>query len=341
VIVVVCTLIVVPLSVFIYKRLAKLIHSMHSSLSSHTSEDLRLTTADIHLLTQMIRQSGFLRPEMEFSIQHAFRVGMNNYLGSDEFTELPAEQHRETAEKLELLESKLGINSREDDQAITTRDILVGSQITVSCTNAEDDIDLIVLENTDRGLLVQPPHPMEVTPESAWILRYFDGVKVWGFTTPILARKNDGLILQHTDEMEMINYRRFARVPVNRSAQVSRFIFHSTTKTQNPLEFMHADVVEIGGPGIMLKSKLAASVGDRILVLLDFGNQETIQAVGKIRRQNDPDPVNHLYCYGVELVGLKPSQIAELMHATNTAAIALHKEKDLSKTTTKVHAAVA
>lgn len=327
VIIVVCTLIVVPLGVYIYKRLARLINNLHISLHHVSERETKLTSADMELLTRMIRKSGFLRPDLEFTLPHALRIGMTNYLGSDDYTELPGEQRRDVAEKIELLESKLGVPQTSDEQTLTTRDILLGATIMVSGVETQDHFDVTVLANTDEGLRVQFSHSQKFSPEATWIFRYFDGVKVWGFTTPVVVQDDEHLLLRHTDELEMVNYRRFARVSVNRSAKISRFVFHCSGEAQRPLEFVHADVVEIGGPGVMIQTTLHLRAGERILILLDFGNDETIQAVGKIRRINGPDPVKQWNRYGVELIGLKPSQIAELMHATNSLAIQKRKEE--------------
>jgi hypothetical protein len=322
--------IVIPILAYFRKRFVVLLGVLRTELARVPSMTniAGLTDSDVDMITRMVRQSGFLRPGMEFTLLHAFNIGTANYLGSDEYTELPGEQRLDVVERIEGLEKKLGTTRLDnEEQTMTTRDILVGAQIMVSHAGQEDNFDMLVQANTDEGLRVQPPIPLESPPDSSWILRYFDGVKVWGFTTSVAAKDGDCLILEHTDEMEMVNFRRFARVPVKHSAQISRFVFHSLAETQSSLEFVHADVVEIGGPGIMLYTTLDVSVGDRILILLNFGKNEIIRAVGKIRRRNESERVANRNCYGVELIGLKPSQVAELMHATNSTAIRLHKEE--------------
>lgn len=81
----------------------------------------------------------------------------------------------------------------------------------------------------------------------------------------------------------------------------------------------------------MLQTPLQARVGERILIQMHLGKEEVIQSIGKIRRRNDVDSRPNWNSYGVELVGLKPSQIAELMHATNLAAIQIRKEEEKEK----------
>lgn len=305
-----------------------------------------LTASDVDLLTRLLRKSGFVKPEMEFTLPHGLNVGAANYLGSDDHSELPAEQQRAIAESIEILREKLGTNQEDQDETtLTTRDIPVGARIMVSHVGPRDDFDVVVRNNSEKGLQVQAPFPVESPADSSWILRYFDGVRVWGFTTPITAHNGTDLTLAHSDNVEMINFRRFARVPVERPASVCQFTFHlspepndaspetntSSPEMNTPLEFVHADVVEIGGPGVQIRTTLPLRVGERILLLLDFGKGGTLQAVGKIRRVIPSPMRTNRNGYGVELVGLSPSQAAELMHLTNSVAIRQRKEEQKEK----------
>lgn len=331
--------IVIPLLAYFRGRFVVLLSVLRTALAASPSTASNIaagwTTSDVELLTRLIRQSGFIRTDMEFTLKQAFNVGTANYLGSDDYSELPGEQRREIADKIEELGGKLRAGRQDrNEQTLTTRDIPVGGQIMVSCGAAShDDFNVIVQANTEKGLTVKPSIPVESAAASSWILRYFDGLKIWSFTSPIVGKEGPFLILKHTDEMEMVNFRRFARVPVECTANVCTFTFRSPADAERPLSFVRANVVEIGGPGILLKTTLQARVGDRILIQLHLGKNEIIQSIGKVRRRNDVDFRTNWNGYGVELVGLKPSQVAELMHATNTAAIQLRKEKDKEKET--------
>jgi len=332
-IVLLSVVIVVPLVLYFRKRLAVPAGASHSTPVSASRTDASLTAFDVELLTRLIRQSGFIRPEMEFTLQHAFNVGMANYVGSDAFFDLPGEQRRDVTEKIEVLRTSLDIKNQEyDEKTMTTRNIPVGTQITVTHIGLQDDFGVVVRDNSDEGLRVQPVSPLEYSSDPVWTLRYYDGAKVWEFTSSIAHQDDAGLVMKHTDDVKPINFRRFVRVPVECSAEVCPFAFHPSSETRNPPKFVQADVVEIGGPGIMFKTTLSFRVGERILVMLDLGQKGVIQAVGKIRRVHDPDPITNWNRYGAELVGLKPSQVAELMHATNSAAIRHRKgtDEDLS-----------
>ncbi|MBN1556130.1 MAG: hypothetical protein JXA11_15425 [Phycisphaerae bacterium] len=288
-----------------------------------------LTSEDVSLLTRLLRMSGFVKSDMEFTLSHGLAVGKANYLGSDEFLELSGQQREALEESIEDLQHKLG--AEQEDQGgktITTREIPVGAYIMVTHAGVDADLEMVVQANSREGLRVQPPFPVESPSEATWILRYFDGVRVWGFTSPVLKNEGKILLLAHTDKMDMVNFRRFARVPVKIPARVSRFLFQTSTQTDpQPMEFVPSDVVEIGGPGVLLHTALKLRVGERIVLCLDFDANGVIQSVGKVRRENLPDPMTNRNVYGVELVGLKPSQAAELMHVTNAAAIELRKEK--------------
>lgn len=286
-----------------------------------------LTGSEIELLTRLIQQSGLTRDEPKFTLQHAFNVGMANYFNSDFYCEQPEDHRQETASMIDGLRAKLGVERQEySEESMNTGVIPLGAQITVVHKGLRDDFGVVLQKNTREGLLVQSVTPVEFRPGDSWLMRYFDGVQVWEFTSRVTHEIGGCLLVEHADEMEVINIRRFVRVPVRQAAKVSRFGFHSAGPDQESLNFLHADVIEIGGPGLLIKTSLDVRVGDRILVLLDLGQREAIQGVGKIRRRNDPDPVTGQNRYGVELVDLKPAQVAELMQVTNTAAIQLRKE---------------
>lgn len=293
-----------------------------------------LAAADIDLLTRLFRKSGFIRPNLEFTFRYGLNAGVANYLASDDHADLPADQRQEIEERIEKLQKQFGAGPEDSGSVVlTTRDIPVGARIMVSHGGPRGDFDVIVLENSAMGLRVLPPFATDMANDSHWILRYFDGAKVWGFHSSVIGRNENELLLAHTGQMEVINIRRFARVPVNLSAHISRFSFRQMSGTDSPpaLEFVPAEVVEIGGPGLQLRTALSLRVDERILILLDFGKNGRIQTIGKIRREIPSALRTTRNGYGVELVGLNPSQAAELMHLTNSVAIRLHKEQEEKK----------
>lgn len=285
----------------------------------------KLSGEEIELLTRLIQQSGLTRTEPRFTLHHAFQTGMNNYLSSETYCDLAPEDQVATRRAINELRRKLAIDLTERDDTPGTRRIPVGSVLTVMNLPEPEEINVRVEGKGEDGLLVEPTTSVDVKIGRALVVRYFDGERVWEINTRVSHRVEGMWLIEHDPSMRPINVRRFVRVPIQQRALVGVFPFHpeeATVSRMTPPSFVNALLMEIAGPGLMLEVDLQLKVGQRILVVFEMDSRRQIQSVGRVRRVNyQANPMR----YGVELVGLKPSQIAELMNITNARAIEQHK----------------
>jgi hypothetical protein len=80
-----------------------------------------------------------------------------------------------------------------------------------------------------------------------------------------------------------------------------------------------AVVVELGGPGMLLECDESAEVGTRLLMHVDLGAARVLQGVAVVKRCTRGE--EGLYRTAVELVGLSPREISELVRETNLSAV--------------------
>lgn len=288
----------------------------------------KLNGEEIELLTRLIQQSGLTRSEPKFTLQHAFNTGVNNYCSSETYCDLSPEDQTAHRRSINELRRKLAIDVPERENAPGTKRIPVGSILTVMNLPEPEEVNVRVEGRGDDGLLVEPLSAVDGKIGTALVVRHFDGDRVWEINTQITHRVEGMWLIDHDPAMRPINVRRFVRVPIKRRALVGVFPFHpkeATVSKMTPPSFVEALLMEIAGPGLLLEMDLELKVGQRILIVFELDNQRQIQSVGRVRRVNfQSNPTR----YGVELVGLKPAQIAELMNLTNAQAIEHQKEQE-------------
>jgi hypothetical protein len=301
-----------------------LIGRMRKSILREAEEryarDKTLSTAELELLTKLIQQSGLTRSEPRFALEQAFNIGVGNYLNSDQFNDLSEEIRFSEKKMISQLRDKLGIELETAATDYSTSLLPVGTQLILVDAEPFEHLHLEVEHNDEDAFLVKVSPMFECRPNQSLLLRYYDGDQVWQISTQIIDIQPDTatLVLQHDPEMKTVNVRRFNRVPVRQRGLVSRFEFHAADNRLHTPNFAGAIITEIAGPGLLLQSDLAARVGDRLAIIMELAAGKVFQGVGRVRRAGQRDGRG---CYGVELIDLKPTQVAELMSITNAAAI--------------------
>ena len=81
---------------------------------------------------------------------------------------------------------------------------------------------------------------------------------------------------------------------------------------------IRGELTEIAGTGLRVEADIDVEPGQRVLVALKFGDEDVVEALGKVRRAGkDEEGLSVLI---VELVGLTHDEIAKLALETNAAA---------------------
>jgi len=313
-----------------------------------------LSNREYRLLVEIVRRSGLgpYQRSLIFSSVNHFERGVE-HLAKDVLGKQGPDAHDHLLGELAFLREKMGFHDSSAKEwlaksktqtRLTTRDIPVGKilHITRRLGRQSNDIEAKVLSNDAKQLTVGLERPIHITFGELWRARYFHGASVWEFDTAVVSFEGTKLILRHTSEVRFINRRRFIRVPARNLAFISPFPFTKTVSDtgealaaaadQNwrPLEFVHAVVTELAGPGLRVEAPLPVQVGQRILIVFRLeGRPEgtpdvepgvrLIEDIAVVRRI---EAIQNGYSIALELVGLQDADIDELVRATNQAALA-------------------
>jgi len=312
-----------------------------------------LSVREFHLLQQVIKRGGVRRHDQIFQDLDAFEKGTAHVI-AEVVKEQGPQWHARILAEIDFLREKMGFKTQgltevlpakktKGPRKLTTRDIPLGKSISITRRfgRMSDEIQALIVDNTPQHLVITLNKQVKVTFGELWRAHYHFGASVWEFDTSVLSFDGERLILQHSDDVRFINRRRFVRVPARNLAFISRFPFQrhvgpagdllldpqSAQDDWKPLEFVHATVTELAGPGLRVEASLALNVGERILIILRLDDQcdpefekgqtpvsRIIEDIAVVRRC---EPQDQGYSIALELVGLADADIDELVRVTN------------------------
>jgi hypothetical protein len=320
-----------------------------------------LTLRECQILQHIGKCSGMRRKQAVFSSRLAFDRGAAKMIEQILSTK-GSQEKQQVITEVSLLREKIGFGKdlatlrTTHSRSLSSRQIPVGKQVTLLPVPVGDTkaIEAVIHCNTEYELSVQLQASIKVTFGGRWTVRYFFGASVWEFETSVISYDGTILVLAHSDHVGFVNRRRFVRAPVVRRALVAKFPFEqaielsdTVTKTKNsrkkvapvhPIdqhglpEFIPATLVELGGPGLRIKTSLDVKTGDRVLVVFDLEieppvSEDSAYLTRQTRLIEDIGEVRHVrrmedgVSLAVELYGLKDDDVNELIRATNAALI--------------------
>jgi len=341
-----------------YRRLVKR-NKEAEQLFVGQAEKRGLSVRERQILIHLMGKSGLKRSDDIFTMAEAFDRGAENMM-----EELVARRsHQDSGRlraELSMIRQKLGFERSTEkplpakSRRLSSRQIPAGKTLYITRRTARpsDTIEATVTESSDAGLTVTLKVPVKVTFSETWRVSYYFGASVWEFDTSVISYDGNVLIMNHSDNVRFVNRRRFVRVPVKNLAYISRFPFartlsvngksqkarkrkksepdlsESSWKNWEPLEFVHAVVTELAGPGLRVEAPLEVEVGGRVLVIFKLDEQtapeqqegqtamaKIVEDIGEVRRCEATDSG---FSIAIELIGLQDSDVSELVRAANS-----------------------
>ena len=281
-----------------------------------------LSAEEQNLALLLAKGAEFKEPDVILVSTAAFDKGAASLLAHESGTN----KHRELAAKLSLLRSKLGFTPQEavsqgsaaHSSHASSRQISVGKilQITRRKTFSAVRIEAHLIRSDNTGFAVELSEVLETLPGEVWNLQYTFGQSVWEFDARLLKADGRELIFGHSDDVRFISRRRFLRVEVHQEAYIARFGFAGGEKIGLP-QFVHGNLREIAGPGLLIEASIQVKVGERVLVVMQVADDKAVQDVGEVRHIR---PAEKGYAIAIELTGVKEANVDELVRLTNAAA---------------------
>lgn len=280
------------------------------------------------LLRNIAINAQLKNPEAVFTSEETFLRGMAAVNGGRENGGLFGEAKMTpcaSCKHYQSLRAKLGFSTDAshpgESPSISLGPIHTGSTLKVIRQRAPHDVE-VLLETVDEKtgeLTVGKRQGLAVRIGEQWTLRYTEDGLLWEFSGQVVAVKSETeLLVKPTGEAKEANRRRFARVSVNRPAQIAVFPFSTRGAEAEAPQFIPARMVELAGPGLLMETDLDARLNDRVLVVLELA-ETRVEGLGVVRRETQRHGGTTLPM-AVELVGLNTAQIAQLARETNAFA---------------------
>ncbi len=205
--------------------------------------------------------------------------------------------------ELAVLREKLGFDIQHcasvgvtmKSKKLSSKRIRVGEKLYISTRKNRKSkaTESLVIRNNREHLMIKLNEPVEDFRDEHCRVQYYSGPSVWEFDTSVVECKSNVLVLEHSDDIWLINRRRFQRVPVNRPAYIALVpsteasvvnaigeqgkLKYNFTETEDGLvnisdsssgnpELTPAVITELGGPGLRIDVSLDVKKGDDVFV---------------------------------------------------------------------------
>ncbi len=288
---------------------------------------LGLTDEESGLLELISQYTRVKDPTAVFSADIVFWRGVAAFQASAGYAAMTPEHQAEMETAIEVLRQKLHYDAPTDwpaeapagASAPSERRLTTGSEVAVVHRGKTAGAQVRIIDvRADEIVVESDLPPGDVRPGEAWLLRYARDGSVWEFDATVVRAEQGRLVLSRPGRFRFIERRRYPRTPTDKPAKVAEFVGLKSIRDEELPEFVPGTVVEIAGPGLRIATGLTAAPGGNLLAVVKLGEDSMLEALGKVRRvARDADGAPTL-C--VELVGLTPDEMAELVRATNDAA---------------------
>lgn len=290
------------------------------------ADRLQLTAEERDIVEAIARRANLKRKDSIFTMSESFDNGLA-HLMQEVFA-----AGRDLVERKKLhgvifsIKQKLGFvkavgpESRSIKEQ-SSRHIPMGTVVKIGPAGSRQAarIHAEVIQNDRYELLLRPEMPVLSKPGDVWTISYFKAAMTWEFEAITMACSEKGLALNHSDRIRFLNRRRFTRVATHRPVHVCVFpIFEDITPaTLPPITFSPADMTEIAGPGLRLKTALDVQVQQRLLVRVELEPGRMVQDCAVVRDIREGAAGRSII---VELVGVDTKAVDELVRMTNLIA---------------------
>jgi len=288
------------------------------------SERCGLRDEEVGFIARLARLAAMRDISNIFTDQAAFERGATALRASGRFRELSAGDKQHIEGMIQVLREKLGfarqtvpssaLAEMRDEQQLGE-----GDEISLVHRGRPAGYTATVAEVTGREVVVEPQVPLDdVKPGETWLVRFPGGGMIWEFDTQVVRAVDGRYVLNRPERLRFINRRRFPRVRAKRPMRLAAFGGLRTGAGEPTVTFLAGTITELAGPGLLIDTTLESSVGQGVLVVLPLREDAVLEGLGKVRRvlteKGRPQGL------AVELVGLNPNEVAELVRATNAAA---------------------
>lgn len=287
------------------------------------ADRLQLTAEERDIVEAVANRSGLKRKDAIFTLSEPFDNGLA-VLMQEVFT---AGQNLVERKKLHgtifSIKEKLGFVKPGGPDLRTgkeqsSRNIPLGTVVQLGPAGNRQNarIGAEVIQNDRYELLVRPELPILCKPGDVWTVEYFRASMTWEFEAITMACNEKGLALNHSERIRFVNRRRFTRVATRRPAQIAVFPIFAE-KTTMGVAFTAAEITEIAGPGLRIRTDLELEMKQRVLLQFELEEGRLVQDIGCVRDIRRGAAGSSII---IELIGADNRAVDELVRAANLIA---------------------
>lgn len=227
-----------------------------------------------------------------------------------------------TCAYLQTLREKLGFQAPIETgkvSAVNLGKVPDGTVLTVMRQRSPENFQAAVASSDPATgeLIVQPENNIAGHVGDSWLIRFPEGGILWEFNAWVVRTQDAQAVLKPSGGLRWINRRKFIRTSTNRPAHVAAFPFDLEDQAQVP-QFVAGTLLEIAGPGLLLRAPIDVSAGERVLVVVELHRNKRIEGMGMVRRAA-VDSEDGETTIAVELINLTTTEVAQLARETNQA----------------------
>jgi hypothetical protein len=277
---------------------------------------LGLANEDRTVLGWIAAAAGMKNAAPIFTMEEAFNRGLNTFMAGPHVSDMtdPARQH--LTQIIDSLRKKIGFMERPKEKPAKPAQsvpIPAGCRVRITMPSCPDQVEALVVQAGENEVVVQLPAPLNAPAGEKWRLMCASLGTAWEFDATVLATLSTGIRLKILGHPRAINHRRFVRAPTNKPIYLAPYSFADESGQGKLPEFQQGTLVEIGGPGLRIHSKVQAAPGDRMLVVVTLADKRVVRGIGTVRR------CSPFWETVVEIVDLKDSEMNALVRETLTA----------------------
>jgi len=284
-----------------------------------------LRDKELMLLKRVVNLAGLKDPATICTDAGVFNAAAMGYMSSSRVTASSDKAQLDLQTSLASIHAKFrfGIVSDGDklNSVKSSRQIPTGSRVFVAKMGDREAIEATVTGNSRTELLIRAEETLPVRRSGDVLtIRYARGKGAWEFDTRVIEFDGPALVVEHSGEMRAVNFRIFSRISTRMFATAAVFPFH-VESCDASLEFVPADIVEIAGPGLLIKMSVESveiETGQNLLIRVRLDEDRFVQGMTKVRRIVADKPGGPFLA--VEFIELNTDELTEMTRATNLAA---------------------
>jgi hypothetical protein len=316
----IAAIVILTIMLFAVRKMAsRKLNSKKADQFNEHADRYGLTEVERRLIMTIARFSEIRDATLIFSTQDAFYRGASRLM-QERFTAGDSiDDRRHLKQAVELIHRKLGFAASTESRVstplgLTTRQIPVGRQVDIigGAGGVSGQIEASVTANTDDGLVLKLPPGAKVSTTVGDVLRirYNFNTSTWEFDSPIIALAENAVTLSPCDLVRFTNRRRFMRVPAKGKAMVANYTFQPKDASLSAAmpTFVPAEITEIAGPGFRIETSLNTAIGERLLIIVRFENNEVVRDMAEVKHLQ---PSTKGFSIALELVTLNDNEVGQ------------------------------